>query len=546
MALTVELVTEDVTAALLWESLRVTESIGQPDELSVDVIGILTSPDFTQPVIDAFANPQGQLGAVVRLGSDVLFSGPVRLSEEEKPAKGVLKRSLKGTGWEFLAARRLVGVPNGSNFLIQGEDEVDRLPTAVAIDPAAIGQPTAGSVTSLWTNYWIWPGIDLTTYVSDILPVGVSVEDITWSGTDLDGATSDLAAYGSASALWWLANDSPDAQLADAPNLALHFGVLVLPDPGETEDDLLAGFPMADQPTVVAPYEIDNDTPNGTTRIMPNLIRRSVDHGGRTDGFYVRGATGYTEEVLEAPPGWPVPYQIGLVIEGGTGWASAGANGFSGGRYGEEYLDAPAATTKEQRDSFGLASLQDKIFAKSTYTIVVTAYDGWHKGQAVKVTDADFGLDEAWLLIRSVEMTAKSPLSDAFQYTLTCGDTLSAQLGYALRKQRLAEQRKEIAPATQFVMYVGDLLLAPGETAPITGQLANDAGKAMPVKGVPAQWFLMVNGVNLTNPEDTGSAFYLSALVSVTDAAGQITCTLNAGAGATAADAAAPFAKVAL
>jgi hypothetical protein len=538
MAIAIEVITNDIALATEWRDLRVTETIGEPDRLSVAGIGFTEDAGFTQLVVDLFAPANNYFYTVVKLDDAILFSGLSRIIGKTKPTKGVVRYSIQADGWQFLAPKRLVGVPGGFLYLIQEDGDPDRLPTAVAVDPNAIGAPNGGSVTDLWQAYWVYPAIDLLTYVTDILPLGATEEQITWSGSDLEGVTSDLAAAGSAAALWWLANDSPDAGDIVAPHLALHFGLVVMPDDGDEGDDLLAGFPSADPSTLIAPYEIDNETPNGTTRIMPSEMEFEIDHSARDDAVYVRGATGFSEEIIAAGGGG---YTVGDVVIGGTGWVGSPA-----GIWGEVYLDAPAAVTRNQRDAFGLAYLASRDVPRVTGTIKVVAYDGWHKGQGVRVTDADYGYDQRWFLIRSVEMTCKSPLGDANEYTLTVGDTLSASLGYALRQQRLAEQRKEIRPATRFIPYVGDLQLDPGETAPLTMQLANDGGKAMAVAGVPARWGLLVNGVDLTDPEDTAGEFFLTNLVLVTDELGQITATLNANAAATADDAAKPWAVIAL
>lgn len=544
MTTTVELITNDVAAAMDWQSLHVTESIGQPDTMTLDVYGFMEgAADITAPVLALFAN-DNYFYACARDGSEIIFSGLVRRRGGTKPAKGLIRWSLSGTGWEFLVPKWLVGVPDGTEWITEDDDDPDTLPNAIAVDPPAIGQPTAASVKALWEAYFFYPPqIDLDTYVFDILPAGASVDDITWSGSDLAGATSDLAAYGSAAAMWWLANDSPNPQNITAPNLALHFGLVVLPD--ATDDgDMLMGFLTAPipgetgNPVGAAPFAIDNDAPNFTTRIMAVSTDFDFDDTDHDHAAYVRGATGYTEDIL--PGVGAMPYQVGPVIEGGTGWVGA-----RGGPWGDTYLDAPAAINPAGRDAFGEAYLLSRATTRITGTIVIPpGYAACHKGQGIQVTDADWGFAARWFLIHGVEREQKTPLGD-FEQTLSVGDALTVQLGYALRQQRLKEARKEIAPATKFIPYNGDLLLAPGETAPLVMQLATEGGVARQIAGVPARWGLLVNGVDLTDPEDVSGAFFLTNVVAVTDAIGQIKATMNAGATSTAADAAWPWAKIA-
>lgn len=544
--ISIEMGAVEVAQASEWKSLRIREALGEPDTLSVDVLAFMRGDALmTAAAVTLFSFDDNFLNCVVRRqpSGEILFSGLNRLRAGEKPAMGAIKWAVTGTSWGFLAPKRLVGRPDGSVFEIQEDDDADRLPTAVAIDPAAGKSPTAANIQQMFESYWNFPVIDTDTFVFDILPVGADAEELLFSGTDIEGAMNDLMAAGNAAALWWFANDSPDPQSATAPNFALHVAVIPMPDEGDDGDDLLAGFPSADAPVLVAPFFIDNDNPDAEgdpPSIMATKTAFQVDLGERDDAVYVRGATGFTQPIIESPPGWPFPYVISSpVIQGGSGWV-----GSPGGIWGERYVDAPAAISPDQRDAIGQAHLAHVNIPQWTGSIHVVGYDGWHKGQALRITDQDWGFDGRWFLIRAVELIQHDPLAEATEYVLTVGDTMGARLGYELRQQRLAEQRKEIAPATKFVMYVGDLLLAPGETAAVTAQLASDAGKAMPVKGVNAQWFLLVNGVNQTDPEDTGADWFLTNVVTETDVAGQITATLNAGAGATADDAAAPFAKM--
>ena len=507
MGLTLEVITQDIVAAADWATFHYTEQIGQPDELTVEVTAFTTDPLFTQPVVDLFAltNLGGFFYAVAKLDGAVLFSGlirgPIGMS---KKAPGSMTYSLKADGWQFLAPKKLVGTPY--TWSIPPEDEWgDVLPTAIWVDPRAIGRPVAASVKALWQAYWHYPAIDLDTFVADVLPVDAPLPDeITWSGSDLEGATSDLAAAGSAAALWWLANDSPnDGDLLVAPHLALHFDNVALPDPGDTGDDLLAGFPSADQPTNVAPYAI-SDTPDWITSIMATAMTFTPDNTQRIDSAYVRGATGNYLDVLPAPISFPVPFQIGLEQEGGTGWVGAE----DGGIWGAEYVDAPAAVSKAQRDAFGQAFLASRGTPTWTGTVEVEGYDGWHKGQAVQVTDADYGFDDRWFLIRAVTMTQTDPFAISNKYTLTLGDTLSLSLGYALRAQRLAEQRKPIDPATQFIPYMGDLQPEPGGTLVVRMQAATASGSQRKVAGVGAGWSLLINGdwatIRSTTPTSSG------------------------------------------
>ena len=396
----------------------------------------------------------------------------------------------------------------------------------------------------LWTAYWNspWP-IDLTTFVTDVLPTGVEPWDshVDWSGSDLDGAMNDLCAAGSAAAAWWLGNDSPDPQSIIAPNLALHFGLLTVPDDGDTGDDLLAGFPSADQPTYVAPYAI-SDAPDWITSIMPvSAPEISVDNGQRVDAVYVRGATGNILPIIAAPPSFPLGYQVLPEIEGGTGWVSS-----PGGPWGEAYVDAPAAISKAQRDAFGSAYLGAYGGPSIQGTIPVVAYDGWHKGQAVQFTDAGLGFAAHWLVIHSVSITANDPQSEALSYSLAVGDALTAKIGYALRKQRLADARKPIDPISQFVPYMGDLQPDPGGTLVVRMQAATASGAQRKVAGVGAEWSLLIDGEWAADPFDASGLFWLSDQTTVTNEIGQVTATMHASAAATAADAANAKAEVLL
>jgi hypothetical protein len=522
MAITVELITQDVSIGLQWRSLSIQESIGQPDTLSVEMVEINDTIRTLLRPIDNY------LYTAVRKNGALLFSGlATKLLRRNK--KGVVTYTLQAVGWEYLAPKRLVGTPY--TWGIPPEEEWgDALPTPFWDDPRATAEPDPGSIAQLWGAYWNFPGVDLTTFVADILPTGVEPWDshIDWSGSDLDGAMNDLCAIGSAAAAWWLANDSPNPQSIVAPNLALHVALLTLPDEGDAGDDLGAGLPSADQPTNVAPYAI-SDVPDWVTSIMPvSAPEIAVDHGQRVDGSYVRGATGNTLDILPAPEGWPVPFQVGLEHEGGTGWV-----GSPGGIWGEAYVDAPAAISKAQRDAFGGAYLGAYGGPSITGTIPVVGYDGWHKGQAVQFTDTGLGFSARWLMIHSVSITANDPQGEALSYGLSVGDAMTAALGYALRKQRLADQRKEIAPASQFIPYMGDLQPEPGGTLVVRMQLASDSGSVRKVAGVGARWSLLINGEWSADPFDDSQLFWLSDATTTTNEIGQVTAKMHAAAGAT-------------
>jgi hypothetical protein len=521
MAITVELITQDVSLALQWRSLSISESIGQPDTLSIELVEINDTIRTLLGPIDNY------LYTAVRKNGALLFSGlATKLLRRNK--KGAVTYTLQAVGWEFLVPKRLVGTPY--TWSVPPEDEWgDVLPTPTWVDGRAIGSATPGSIAALWAAYWNSPSpLDLTTFVADLLPAGAPVDQITWSGSDLDGAMNDLCALGSAAAAWWLANDSPDPQTIVAPNLALHVALLTLPDEGDTGDDLGAGLPSADQPTNVAPYAI-SDTPDWVTSIMPvSAPEIAVDNGQRVDATYVRGATGNVLPIIAAPAGWPIGFQTLPEIEGGTGWV-----GSSGGIWGEAYVDAPAAISRAQRDAFGSAYLGAHGGPSITGTISIVGYDGWHKGQAVPFTDAGLGFSARWLMIHSVSITANDPQGEALSYGLSVGDAMTAAIGYALRKQRLAEQRKPISPASQFIPYMGDLQPAPGDTLVVRMQLASDSGSVRKVAGVGARWSLIINGVWATDPFDASGLFWLSDQTTTTNEIGQVTAIMHASAGAT-------------
>ena len=536
MPITVELITQDVSIGVEWKKWTIAETIGQPDTLSVEMLAINdTIRALLQPI-------DNYIYVVVRKNgaSPPLFSGLVTKLLRRNQKRAVLY-VLQAVGWEARVPKCLVGTPYA--WSVPPEDEWgDALPTPIWVDPRAIGSATPGSIAALWTAYWkIWT-VDLTTFVDAILPAGAPADQITWSGSDLDGAMNDLCALGSAAAGWWLANDSPDPQTVVAPNLALHVALLTLPDEGDTGDDLGAGLPSADQPTNVAPYAI-SDVPDWVTSIMPDVAPEiEVDHGQRVQGTYVRGATGNILPIIAAPSSFPLPYQTLPEVEGGTGWVGA----MDGGIWGAAYVDAPAAISKAQRDAFGSANLRAYGGPSIQGTLRTTGYDGWHKGQAVQFTDAGLGFSARWLMIHSVGVTANDPKGEALSYSLAVGDALTAALGYALRKQRLADQRKPIDPVTQFVPYMGDLQPDPGGTLDVRMQAATASGSQRKVAGIGVTWALLINGEWAADPFDASGLYWLSDATTVTNEIGQVTAKMHASASATASDAANAKAEVVL
>jgi hypothetical protein len=517
MAITLTVTLADITQGLLWSSLSITESIGQPDELSCEVIEI----DATVRATLIYANTASVL---VDRDGDILFSG-LLTSFVRTYRKGVISYNLRASGWDCLFPKTLVGVPSGYVFATLDDG------TQTPVDHNAEGIPaTAAGVQGLFTVYWKGPAIDTATYVTDILPSGVTPPEYTFSGSDLEGCLSDLAAAGSAAAAWWIASDSPNAGDPEAPHLALHWGIVATPEEADyAGDDLLLGLPSSDAPAGVgiAPYSLDCNAPDWVASILPLSLSVEADYTSKIKSVYVRGGTGSTME--------------GTVHRmGGTGWV--GTPG--GGDWGAAYVDAPGAVTSSDCQAFGGAYLALHGGNEVRATANVTAYHGWHRGQMLAIHDDDLGWAGVTLMIRSVAISTHDPAGEALEYALTLGTSMAREIGYALRTQRLEDQRKPVDPAVKFIPYVGDLALDPGDSCPVTMQLATASGKAVNLAGIGAHWHLLVNGVELADPTLATELFYLTDTTVLTDEIGQVTATLNASATATTADAANPWAEM--
>jgi hypothetical protein len=136
MAITVELITQDVSIGLQWRTLSIQESIGQPDTLNIEMVEINDAIRTLLRPIDNY------IYTAVRKNGALLFSGlATKLLRRNK--KGAITYTLQAVGWEYLAPKRLVGTPY--TWSIPPEEEWgDALPTTRHLAASRHSGPRTG------------------------------------------------------------------------------------------------------------------------------------------------------------------------------------------------------------------------------------------------------------------------------------------------------------------------------------------------------------------------------------------------------------------
>ena len=233
--LSIRIVTQDIVAATEWETFSYTEQIGQPDtdERRGDRLhdGSHLHPAGAGPVRgprqlflhdrSARARPNSSPGSSARSACERM--PPARCATPEGGRLGIPRREAAGGP----AGRFHFPHPGGTATRTAAHGDRHRF-------LGATQSPTIAGVTALWTAYWNspWP-LDLTTYVSEIVPVPASVDQVSWSGSDLDGAMNDLCAAGSAVGDVVVGRTTRrTSSRSSRRTLALHFGLVILPIAG--------------------------------------------------------------------------------------------------------------------------------------------------------------------------------------------------------------------------------------------------------------------------------------------------------------------------
>ena len=238
-----------------------------------------------------------------------------------------------------------VGAPVGD----VGLDQADG--TTIWLDPRG-GNTGASAAFDTFTGGGYWPDtsptLDLTTgFLADEVPGSPIIDQMT-ALTDLKAFVDMQAPRVSGSLRWWIG----------------------LPVSG---DGLILYWVDFSDPAQVAllpaPYEIDNDAANWTTRLMPIKLKIDWDWSRIRGSVYVRGGT-------------PAPE--------GSGFAT----GIGNSPTGTAYIDAPGSITADDKAAIGAwhqnRTLVELMTGSATMpgSKFATTFSGWDLGQTVPVTSA--------------------------------------------------------------------------------------------------------------------------------------------------------------
>jgi hypothetical protein len=263
-----------------------------------------------------------------------------------------------------------------------------------------------------------------------------------------------------------------------------------------------------------APFEIDANA-FGAGVVMPTKITVTREAGGIMGGAITTGA---------------LPWVGGLYS--GHAWAPWGQ------------ISSDRAITVAEGTTFAgrylIETFLPKISGKAT---IPAGYDGWHKGQWVIVTDPANGLTRHGCLIQGVVRRLVSPGDDppSWEYDIDFGDAPHRSLGRETAIPQQGWPPGTTITSTSYTVTTDDPNPTLAKPANIKAQLCDFKGAPLGTKGIAGVWNLDINGTRVTDPTDTGQAFYLDTASGTTDETGRVFNVLHVGASATLVDYADPF-----
>ena len=446
-------------------------------------------------------------------GSLNLFHGRC-LSVELERIGTAAKAHLTVEDYNGLFEQVLVGAPAGDVFDVQADG------TALAVDGAALNYGGAHYMTDYWPLPGLPPGIDLTTfYDTSLAPPTLPVRyDRYTAMTTLGAVLQDDAAHVSGAVRFWIDPDYAYHWAAVAPT-DFSIGIGSTGTPAEQLAQQFASlFPAASGMTF-APYAIGDtlDEPGGT--VVPMRMSVRWDWGQLRESVYVRGST--------------LP---------GSGWVGAGEAGvFPWVAGGREYVDAPGSIYAEDKLAIGIWNLRQNYRELLTGSASIPpGFDGWRVGQVVTISDPVLSqlyghdLSGRALTIQSVRGTLKVPAQDNadqtvgdIEYNLEFGDIPSGSMARQLEQIPEPEPPKVIY---RFLVTIADPSMPPGQSCAVSAQLADGAGAAVQMAGVPMEWVVISWDVDAS----PATGVSLADDVGTTDAGGRVFTTLTLAADSTA------------
>lgn len=442
-----------------------------------------------------------------------LFRGQV-VGPKVENLGGSVRVTLDCEDYNRLFARGLVGASDGVTTMTQDDG------TRVPIDPFAINSGAGDDdvFKYLLDTYWPGPALDY----AGVTHYRSQSDIVSWQTalSDLQAICQEWAARTSGALRFWVDAD-----------LVAHWRELAptdLPAVGFAPGQLaMLGYPELDPSGLIfAPYELDSDSPDGSTSIMPMTMSASWDWAAMTRRVYVKGAT-------------PAPE--------GSGWVW----GTSYPDYaGDAYVDAPGSITAADREAIGRWHLQQNMRELLTGSASIpSGRDGWRVGQTLYISDATLSqvtghtLARAPTVIQRVSGRRMGPgglgislngsdishrvVIDGFAFEETLGSAGKATValeivdgsGIVISPQseilittdgtadleydlefgdvpagalpRELAQPEVKQPANRFIVTVQDSQIPVGGSTLVTAQLCNAAGAPLAILNVYLEWVLL-------------------------------------------------------
>jgi hypothetical protein len=355
--------------------------------------------------------------------------------------------------------RHLVGVPSGDLWWAPGPVPPNEY---TPNDPnATAGSTDAATVSSLMAAYCGFPVIDTTAHVHEYVPDLIRGGYDTWTfdRTTLRGAFDQVAGYAAANVQYWIDT-----------GFRLHWVAIPRWFDQQTGGGVSPRMlPETLVPLEAAPADIDNDAPNWTTNIACRAITWTLDYAPENAYYYVNGGVGFA-------------YNGGAVEHGGTGWWPGNPMGAGP----QALLDAPEAW-----DDVTKAAAANRAYESTRAGVLRGRFivghqnwhpDGWHVGQAFKLTDSHLPgfLNDRYYVIQKVTTTL-IPRQNIRVYSIEWGDApiqrLSGRKAPAIPKPPL--------PGRVWQNNYSENTPIPSATVRVTGQLEAEDGYGRKVANVP-------------------------------------------------------------
>lgn len=410
--------------------------------------------------------------------------------------------------------RRLIGVPTGELW-----DGPDPQGNYLPVDPLSLfglGQTDKGAIQSMFTGvgpHALLPigTIDADTFVNEYVPDGMNGAPFQAERSKIRNVMEWLAGQVGGNVQYWM-----------DPGLRLHWQVIPRWFESESEAGaLLTMFPETGFPMELAPVEIDNDNPNGTTSIGCRNLGWTFDYTSLLHQHYVVGGVGFAREPLS-----------GVVDKKGTGWVTYGnVDQAPNATQAQELLDYPASVDLGSKLAAGRRAENSvtRGILRGKLTVGGKRHhpDGFHVGQKLKITDSRMPiyLRGRYFTIQRVTMKLL-PGQNWRIYDIEWGDAPQQRVSTRVPSVQAPPER---AAGRLWGISGNTTNPRPGSTVTVAGQLMDDAQNPRRAYGVPVPLELHVWDAdgNEIDPVSVGAA--ISPEEVTTDAMGQWFTAMTVG-----------------